>query len=432
MRLPWLLPFGLMLVACAAPRGVLEPDDDDDAAGFDDDDSASDDDDDDSAPPPNLPPMITSVPVEGFSIAGAFDSEFEPKQLFVASSRTDEIRIYDADTLAFVEAFTHPAFSAVDSPLYTYGPNGVAFNSRGNLVVAAYESFVEFSAPGVEAGVFPKAYAEATENLIFDALGNAYTTTATGGTDRLLQYRAADYVLEQQIPTPATAGQFTGITFDGRNRLYLASQTDATIHVAEAGLGFTEFTWVDAWPSANGGGLEGLQFNRDGNLVAAGGDLVLYDPATGSSVGSFDAPGDAFPVPVRVDNDGNIFVADYENGGGTVPSDLFKFTPDGASFITVNDPDLFGPFGGAVSGVVLSGDPPVTYAYPATAEDPDDDPLTFSLVEAPLGMTVGAETGVISWDVTSQALGNHDITLQVDDGRGGTDSQSFTLVVVGS
>ncbi len=429
--LPVVLSLPLLLAACGDRRGILGGDDDDSAAVMDDDDSVQAPDDDDSTQA-NAPPEITSLPPDQFVISEAFESNFEPDQLFMASSGTDEIRVYDAATLTFLQSFTHPSFVMEGSPAFRYGPNGVAFNERGNLVVAAFEVFVEFSDYGVEDATYPKQSPEATENLLFDPLGNLYTTTSTGGTDLLLQYRASDYAFEQQIPTPATAGQYTGITFDGRNRLYLASQSDATIHVAEANPSFTEFTWIASWPSGNPSNLEGLQFNRDGHLVAAGGDLVLYESVGGTVVASFDAPDDVFPVPVRVDNDGNIFTADYENGIGTLPADIFRFTPDGSAFDTINDPGLFGPFGGAVSGVVLSGDPPVEYGYPAQATDPDGDVLSWSLTEAPVGMTIDPESGVLSWWITSQALGEHPVTVQVEDGQGGSDIQSWVLLVLGS
>ena len=420
-----------LLAGCGDRPGTLGVDDDDSAPVSDDDDSAVAPDDDDSADL-NAPPEITSLPPGPFVISLAVQSNFAPNQLFMASSGTDEVRVYDAATLSFVQSFTHPSFVMNGSPAFRYGPNGVAFNSRGNLVVAAFEVFVEFSDYGVEYATYAKQSPEATENLLFDPLGNLYTTTSTGGTDLLLQYRASDYAFERQIPTPASAGQYTGITFDGRNRLYLASQTDATIHVAEANPSFTEFTWIAAWPSGNPSNLEGLQFNRDGHLVAAGGDLVLYESIDGTPVSSFDAPGDAFPVPVRVDNDGNIYTADYENGQGTAPADIFRFSPDGSTFDTINDPDLFGPFGGAVSGVVLSGDPPVEFVWVVQATDPDGDPLMFSLLEAPVGMSIDPETGVISWWITSLALGEHPVTVQVEDSQGGVDTQSWTLVVLGS
>jgi len=414
----------LLLVGCPEPI-----DDDtvaDDVAG--DDDAADDDTEDDDAG--NLPPEIISSPVTEFVLSAEFESNFEPNQVFVSSSRTDEVRVYDADTLTFVQSFTHPQFSDPVGDSYQYGPNGLAFNQRGNLVVAAHGAFVEFSDYGVEYAVYAKVDPEPTENVLFDRLGNLYTTTSTGGSDKLNQYRALDYAFEQTIAVPPTAGQLTGITIDGRDRLYVASQTDATIHLAEADVTFSTFTWTFSYDGAgNPGSFEGIQFNRNGELVAAAGDLILYDANSGAQIGSFDAPGDAFPVPVRVDNSGSIYTADYENGSGTLPADLFKFSPDGSSFITINDPDLWGPFGGAVSGTVLSGDPPLLYLYPVQAIDPDGDALTFTLTTGPMSMSLDPTSGELTWPVTSLHIGTHDVSIHVSDGNGGSDTQDFVLEI---
>jgi hypothetical protein len=380
---------------------------------------------------PNSPPVWDSEPSTSIVLVDIFQTEFDPGQIFLASSRTDEIRVYDGNSLAFLEAFTHPEFSETPSDLYTYGPNGMAFNERGNLVVAAYDAFVEFSDYGLEFAVYPKVAAEATENLIFDSLGNLYTTTATGGTDKLNQYAAADYAFVQQILLPPGAGQLTGITFDGYGRLYLASQSDNTIHVTDYfSNGFTEFTWLSTLSGAgNPGNFEGLQFNANGQLVAAAGDLVRYDVMSAMKLGTFDGPDDAFPVPLRVDNEGNIYTADYENGGGTVSADIFKFTPAGDFLLKANDPGLFGPFGLAISGTVLAGDPPVEWSYMLAASDPDGDDLTYALVSGPEDMFLDVNTDTLRWYVTSEDIGEHDVELSVDDGHGGVTPQQFTLIV---
>jgi len=404
--------------------------------GTADDDTHGDDDtqgDDDDAG--NHSPEIVSTPVTSFEIAAGLGGNFVPGQLFVSSSRTDEVRVYDAQTLAFVQTFSHELFSEVADESFTYGPNGLAFNERGNLVVAAYSAFVEFSDYGVEYTRYPKVAPEATENVIFDRLGNLYTTTATGGTDRLNKYSAADYAFETTIEVPAGAGQLTGITFDGYendNRLYLASQTDNRVHIAETDVSFSTFTWTTHLDgSGNPASLEGVQFNVTGELVAAAGDMIRYDVSTGASVGSFDAPNDALPVPVRVDNDGNIYVADYENGSGTLSADLFKFTPDGSSYIETNDPLLFGPFGLAISGTVLSGDPPVQYLYEVVATDADGDVLEYTLDEGPAGMWLDAASGELTWWVTSQEAGVYAVAITVSDGHGGADTQTFSLEITG-
>jgi len=107
--------------------------------------------------------------------------------------------------------------------------------------------------------------------------------------------------------------------------------------------------------------VEGLQFNLNGELIAAGGNIVRYNPDTGAVLGSFDAvpDNDSIPVPVTVNNAGQIFVADFQNGAGSASADIFRFSADGSSFITVNDPALFGPFGMAIAGADLPGAPPV-------------------------------------------------------------------------
>lgn len=378
----------------------------------------------------NNPPAWTSEPTTEILLAEALKSKFTPGQIFISSSVTDEIRVYDKETLAFVSSFTHPAFSEVDSPMLQYGPNGAAFNARGNLVVAAWSQFVEFEDYGVAYKTYPKAATESTENVCFDLKGNMYTTTATGGSDKLNQYAAADYAFVQTIALPPGAGQLTGITFDYYGRLYVASQSDNTIHFTDFNADFVTFDFKATLSGAgNPKSLEGLQFNANGELVAAAGDLVRYDVNTKTKLGVFDEPGDAFPVPLRVDNEGNIYTADYENGNGTLPADVIKFSPDGQFLTKKNDAGLFGPFGLALSGTVLAGDPPVQWSYELAATDPDGDPLTYELIQGPPGMMLDQNTLALTWYVTSADIGEYEVTLEVSDGKGGAAQQMFTLVV---
>ncbi len=70
-----------------------------------------------------------------------------------------------------------------------------------------------------------------------------------------------------------------------------------------------------------------------------------------------------------------------------------------------------------------------TYIYDAHAADPDGDTLTFSLLTAPGAMTVDAATGRVTWDPATGDLGNQDVTLRVEDGRGGAAEQHYVLAV---
>ena len=67
------------------------------------------------------------------------------------------------------------------------------------------------------------------------------------------------------------------------------------------------------------------------------------------------------------------------------------------------------------------------YSYPVTATDPDGDPLVYSLTVAPAGMDVDP-AGEITW--TPDTAGDANVTVRVEDGRGGRDSQSYVITVV--
>lgn len=70
-----------------------------------------------------------------------------------------------------------------------------------------------------------------------------------------------------------------------------------------------------------------------------------------------------------------------------------------------------------------------SYGYDVEAIDPDNDTLTYSLVESPSGMTIDSVTGLISW--TAEATGDiHNVIVRVDDGRQGIVDQEYPLSVL--
>jgi hypothetical protein len=70
------------------------------------------------------------------------------------------------------------------------------------------------------------------------------------------------------------------------------------------------------------------------------------------------------------------------------------------------------------------------YTYDVDATDPEDDAITYSLTQAPAGMTIDPDTGVLDWTVGGGDLGMHDVTVRATDARGAFDEQSFTVTVV--
>ncbi|GJD23682.1 hypothetical protein RIVM261_086380 [Rivularia sp. IAM M-261] len=68
------------------------------------------------------------------------------------------------------------------------------------------------------------------------------------------------------------------------------------------------------------------------------------------------------------------------------------------------------------------------YSYQVGATDLDGDTLTYSLVSAPAGATIDATTGKLVW--TPDATGEYAFKVKVADGKGGENTQEFTLNVL--
>ncbi len=71
-----------------------------------------------------------------------------------------------------------------------------------------------------------------------------------------------------------------------------------------------------------------------------------------------------------------------------------------------------------------------TFEFTAHAVDPDGNQVTYSLLNAPGGMTIDAGTGVVRWPTTEADAGNHpDIAIVASDNRGGEDTLAMPLSV---
>ncbi|HEY3547196.1 MAG TPA: Ig-like domain-containing protein [Propionicimonas sp.] len=71
----------------------------------------------------------------------------------------------------------------------------------------------------------------------------------------------------------------------------------------------------------------------------------------------------------------------------------------------------------------------VAYTYTATATDADNDTLQWTLSQAPAEMLIGATTGVITWTPPRGVASPQHVVVQVSDGRGGTDTQAFDVLI---
>jgi len=136
-------------------------------------------------------------------------------------------------------------------------------------------------------------------------------------------------------------------------------------------------------------------------------------------------------------------------GDGSAPQSgaavSHAFSDDGSYVVTVTVSDPDGGLDSQNSTVQVSNvSPTITssptttalvgtaYDYQPVATDPGDSQFTWSLgVSAPPGMTIDASTGAVNWtpDDDDALTGTVAITLQVDDGDGGLDLQSWTIEI---
>ena len=72
----------------------------------------------------------------------------------------------------------------------------------------------------------------------------------------------------------------------------------------------------------------------------------------------------------------------------------------------------------------------LTYNYDIEAGDQDEDLLDYRLLVAPTELEIENETGAVTWSTTPDDIGNHNITVEVSDSRGGVTQQNFILSVV--
>ncbi|MEL7263262.1 MAG: putative Ig domain-containing protein [Planctomycetota bacterium] len=69
------------------------------------------------------------------------------------------------------------------------------------------------------------------------------------------------------------------------------------------------------------------------------------------------------------------------------------------------------------------------YRYTVEAIDREGDPLTYTLLSAPNGMSITETTGEIVWTPVADQTGTQEIVIQVSDGIGGATTQAYVIDV---
>ncbi|MBM3240281.1 PKD domain-containing protein [Candidatus Poribacteria bacterium] len=235
-----------------------------------------------------------------------------------------------------------------------------------------------------------------------------------------------------------------------------------SLPTAPTGMTIDSATGLIQWiPQQSHGGLNSLTVSVDdghGRIVSQNYNitvnLVNDAPIITSTPLTNGKEGVAYTYQVRAtDEDDTVLTFSLDNfpDGMTIAADTgrISWTPSaiqaGSHPVTVKVTDpafAFATQGYTIDVAEAISVPPVVTSTPVITggegqsdmydievDDPDKDPVTFSLVTAPEGMTINSTTGLIEWLPAADQSGTHEVVVQIDDGRGGIIEHRFTITV---
>ena len=178
--------------------------------------------------------------------------------------------------------------------------------------------------------------------------------------------------------------------------------------------GFPDADSDDAYIEINSG--DTIDFDGSGSTDDVG--IVSYDWDFGNgSVGSGQFVSFAGYTVPGIYN-GSLTVTDID---GNTDTAFFTVVVDGIN----RAPAIISP-------AITNAAEDVLYQYQVLVNDPEiafGDVMTYSLTTAPAGMSIDAATGLVSWTPTAGVARNNDVTVQVTDSEGASDSQSYTITI---
>jgi hypothetical protein len=156
-----------------------------------------------------------------------------------------------------------------------------------------------------------------------------------------------------------------------------------------------------------------------------------------ANVKSFDLDGDFVYYTFQWESDGKV-IPDEKNQ--VLERDRFKKGDSISVTVVPDDREIQGEpkKSDAVlisnSAPMIVSSPPTsvegtTYRYLVKANDPDRDPVIFTLKTGPKGMAIDKDTGLIRWEIRKEDKGTYSIEIEASDPEGAKSTQRFTLTV---
>jgi hypothetical protein len=165
--------------------------------------------------------------------------------------------------------------------------------------------------------------------------------------------------------------------------------------------------------------IAGQHYSYDVNATDRDHDLLTYQLLVAPEAMTIDTNTGLINWPTTNNDIGNqtIVIQVSDNRGGIAEQfyTLSIINPP------PNRPPVFTSF------PLVSASINTAYIYQPITNELDNDTLTFLLLDAPKGMTINPDTGLINWTPNGNQLGTYDVKLTVVDNRGGTAQQVFQV-----
>ena len=151
----------------------------------------------------------------------------------------------------------------------------------------------------------------------------------------------------------------------------------------------------------------------------------------------YDADGDSVTCTYQWEKNGVVL---SEESKDILPRNRFRKGDSIAVAAIPNDGETSGSIKKSEPVVIVNSPPIITsspsdktdgniYTYQVEADDTDGDPITFSLKNAPKGMEIDKETGLIRWQIERGDQGTQAIEIEASDNGGAKSIQRYTLSV---
>jgi hypothetical protein len=167
------------------------------------------------------------------------------------------------------------------------------------------------------------------------------------------------------------------------------------------------------------GALVGAVYNYDVNATDANGDTLSYSLTQAPAGMAINAASGLIAwTPTSAQTGNQAVTVRAADPGGLAVTQSFTVSVASANVA----PQI-------TSTPLLAAMAGVAYGYDVNAIDANGDTLSYSLTQAPAGMTINAGTGQIAWTPTAAQTGSQAVTARVADPGGLAATQSFSIAV---